>query len=929
MNRPLAPRRPTVDLDRCADEPIHIPSAIQPHGAIVAFAEPGLDIEFVSANINSFLAMEPDQMVGASLYRLLSMDTLAVIREALSAIPPDGQNFQVFTLPRTKARGPLNFWIHRHDGRTILEFERPGSPGPSAQDLAKVETAFGQETSDALNVYEIARSTAEAVAEVARYDRVMVYRFLPDWSGEILAEVRRPATTAFLGLRFPASDIPEQARRLYTLNRLRIIVDVDAAPCPVMPAVPPTTGQPLDLSFATLRAVSPVHIQYLQNMGVSGTLVASLIVKGQLWGLIACHHDRPRHVTPAERASVSTIADRAAAAIADAENLRIRDSERRVAHYLASMQSVAATRGNLAQRLMCGDPNLQDVANADGIAIRAGTALVTIGSTPEPPIIERLVSRVAAVPEHFLCSDHLAELDPATLECRDIASGVLAIGLPHQPGVVLLAFRRELVHEVTWGGDPAKPTELDGETLTPRKSFAQWRETVVGRCRPWEAEVVAAWKAVPTWLAGAFGSFTRAGERLNADLVAMRPAAQADNPMFRAVFNIGHATLLLIRNRADDHLRIAAVNRAFRRMFNAVPDNLITRTIPEAIQLLGLGQLSVDQLRSGQTVESTLVSGELGERVLAISHRPFLRYRSTDTDTTAAALVFEDITAARRVEQALRSARDQALIASRTKAEFLATMSHELRTPLNAIIGFSEIMRAELFGTLGSPRYKEYIRHIETSGEHLLKVIGDILDLSKVEAGRYVLEEQAIDIGSLVEELCHVERTQAERAGVRLMQDMAPKPLILQGDERAIRQILLNLLSNSFKFTPSGGMVTLRTLSLPDSAIAVEVQDTGIGIPDEYLQRILDPYVQVSKSSMTRRENSGTGLGLSVVRVLAELHEARISITTQTGRGTTLRVAFPAWRTISQPSIGTAPPGAAEEPAAENRDAASADAVLH
>ncbi len=891
-----------LDLTACAQEPIHTPGHIQPHGALIIFNDSTLVVKQASTNLSLFLAVEPAAAVGRPLAQVLSAEAMVEIEAALEQVPPVGQNFQLFPLPRNVGRVPLIASIHRNNGQTLLELERLGAADAGDAGTATVEAAFADQVATASTPYHVARLATEAFTTVTRYDRVMVYQFAPDWSGEIIAEIRAPAATPFLGQHFPATDIPEQARRLYRSNILRVIVDVDAPPVPLIAAAgAPTDSAPIDMSYGVLRAVSPVHLQYLRNMGVAATLVVSLIVDGVLWGLVACHHQRPRTVEPVVRASAARLGRMAAVAIERLERCSQVAAERRMMANLASIERAIGKADNLVQELICGDPNLFDLANADGVAVRAGNAVACFGLTPPPECIERLMPLLAERPDQFLATECLRRLDPDADAYRDVASGMMAVGLRDQPGVVLAAFRRELVHDVAWGGDPAKPMESDGEVLTPRSSFALWRETVIGQCRPWEPDARAAWLAFPAWLACAYGSYTTAGQHLHANLTALRTATRLDEPLLQALLNTMAGTLLTRSGTGGgSDNEVVASNRAFRRAFGVTPEQLVGHSIADALAGIGLHDPQYARLCPGHSAEARLVSAELGERIFDVVHQPMMRLKSPGYDTLYAAWVFEDRTQVRRSEQALRSARDQAMLASRAKSEFLANMSHEMRTPLNAIIGFSEIMRAELFGALGSPRYRDYIKNIESAGEHLLKIIGDILDISKVEAGKYVLEEHILDLGSLIDEVCRLEQGEAERSGLKLMQDMAPGRLLLQGDERALRQILLNLLSNSFKFTPAGGVVTCRTLRAPDHAVTLEVQDTGPGIPEDYLQQVLEPYVQVARPMFARRD-AGTGLGLSVVRVLSDLHEARLTVTSQPGRGSLFRINFPSWRSVGDP----------------------------
>ncbi len=258
-----------------------------------------------------------------------------------------------------------------------------------------------------------------------------------------------------------------------------------------------------------------------------------------------------------------------------------------------------------------------------------------------------------------------------------------------------------------------------------------------------------------------------------------------------------------------------------------------------------------------------------------------------------------DITALKRAEGELLAARREAEDANRAKSHLLANVSHELRTPLNAIIGFSEIMQGELLGPIGEPRYRDYATDIRDSGLHLLAVINDLLDLSKIEAGKLELTDEIVEVGALFDAAIRFLGQRPESAGLELVIDRPAAALALRGDQQALRQVLLNLLSNAVKFTPPGGRVTLRSSVGADGGIEFRITDNGIGIAEADIAKALEPFGHIE--SPLARKFPGTGLGLPITRALVELHGGRLGIESRPGMGTTVTVHLPPDRTAAAP----------------------------
>ncbi|HET8727286.1 MAG TPA: CHASE2 domain-containing protein [Alphaproteobacteria bacterium] len=368
---------------------------------------------------------------------------------------------------------------------------------------------------------------------------------------------------------------------------------------------------------------------------------------------------------------------------------------------------------------------------------------------------------------------------------------------------------------------------------------------------------------------------------------------------------------ILIANHAG---RIKLVNRAGLALLGRTERSLVGRDLKEVLPQL-VAPDAFPLLSPGIGIKTGRFEAVLGppdgpERRFEVSSRssvvrsgdhPFggaLKRRRPPREVLI--IMFRDVTAQREAEEARENAAAEALAASQAKSNFLANMSHELRTPLNAVIGFSEIIRDEMLGPVGNPTYVEYAQDIHRSGSHLLTIIGDILDLSKVEAGITTVADESVDIGAVIDFAVRMVADRAANARIALQVDIAPDAPLLRGDERLLRQVAVNLLSNATKFTPPGGSIDVRVgIDLAGSMI-LTVADTGIGIPAEELPEIVKPFRQVEGGLNRRYE--GAGLGLSLVNSFVELHQGTFVLESVLGEGTTATIRFPAARLRPRPA---------------------------
>ncbi|MGY1621099.1 SpoIIE family protein phosphatase [Geodermatophilus sp. SYSU D00965] len=481
-------------LARCADEPIAVPGAVQPHGALLAVTEPDLAVVVASANAAAVLGSAP-----ASLPELLAPADLVRLRDGLA-----GDLAQLNPLRVTVAGTEVDLVVHRAEGLLVTEWEPlTGAEQAGAEWHRRLPTVL-QRLSAATSLEELTATLARDVRELTGFDRVMVYRFDPEWNGEVVAEDRRADLEPFLGLRYPASDIPAQARALYTTNWLRLIPDATYRPAPLRPAANPLTGRPLDLSGAVLRSVSPVHLEYLANMGVVASMSVSLIDRGRLWGLVSCHHYAgPHRPSYADRVAAEFLGRTASlllhTTVGAAEQRDVVGVAQRQARLVAALGRSPRTP---AAALTQGDLTVLDLLPAAGAAVRLGGRLHLLGSTPPADRVPGVVAGLLATGRP--ASDALGRVVPDAADVADTASGLLAVEVGSGSGDFLAWFRPETVREVTWGGNPHTPKTVEtdaGPRLSPRRSFAAWRETVRGTATPWREHEVAAAQALAAHLA--------------------------------------------------------------------------------------------------------------------------------------------------------------------------------------------------------------------------------------------------------------------------------------------------------------------------------------------------------------------------------------------------------------------------------------------
>ena len=480
-----------VDLSSCEKEPIHIIGATQSHGLLVACDIPNCRITQIGENAEEIIGIPYDTLLNQDLCELLGDEIAEVIQSKID-------NSEVPEVVEVKFRNENFIVIPHFSGESLILDIEPLDENRRDHDAQKELTTLLNTLNASDTIDNLLKDAAKITRAIFGYDRVMIYQFDEDWNGDVVAEEKNEEMESWLGLRYPASDIPKQARQLFFKNRVRIISDVNYSPVKIIPYISPISNDPLDLSNSKLRAISPIHIEYLQNMGVGASLTAALISNGKLWGLIACHHNEAKYLHYYRRQTCEFLI----------QIISNELSSRNSINFLKNVETVDEVRQKLVDQihyfksikkgLSAAELKITDLFECGGAAIVIDGKIKLVGKTPAKDQVKKLIKVLLGKrDENLFVTKNLIKVYPEAKDFTDTASGVLSIRMGQSDKDFVMWFRPEVIQNVSWGGDPHNKATFDEQKkrLTPRKSFSKWTEELKGVSEVWkEFEVGAAKK---------------------------------------------------------------------------------------------------------------------------------------------------------------------------------------------------------------------------------------------------------------------------------------------------------------------------------------------------------------------------------------------------------------------------------------------------
>jgi light-regulated signal transduction histidine kinase (bacteriophytochrome) len=840
-----------INVKNCEDEPIRIPGSIQRHGFLLLLDDSDKHVVAVSENAEEFFDIPLKLLLGALVDTLLEREILAALR----ALATTAEAVGLLTyLGSFKLRDELYSVVtHRVNGNRVIEFERLDRL-VSPELMNAVITNFVGKLAKLGTEIELCEAITKQVRDLTGFNRILLYSFDEAGHGTVLCEKNDGTLPSYLDLRFPASDIPQQARDLYILNTVRIIPDAMYVPSPLRGIAENSTAA-LDMSMCLLRSVSPVHLEYMRNMGTVASMSISIICEGKLWGLISGHHATPRSVPYLVRSACDLLTKMVGTQLT---GVRTAAKLGKMVHYHAvqrRMLTQMAAENDYIGAMTAQMNEVTQVTDAEGVALIIDGECETAGNTPGKIAMLRLAKWLDTQPETTLVQSHYLqhEID-WTSEIADTASGLLAIRISDVRQSYLMWFRPEVVRTVHWAGPPVKSLE-EALRLNPRTSFNAWKELVRGHSSPWTEMEIESARDFRTAI-------------MTISLKRAEEAAELSEARFQ---QLTHALPGPVWTANDDG-QLTYVNQKWRDYGFGDSGRWY-----EEVRLFYEDQQRCNDLWQKAVADGSSFEAEVRfrraaddtERWNLVRAVPFLRANRSRAGWVGTCT---DLTDRRNREIALRITEKLALTGRMT-----SVIAHEINNPLEAIINLLYLLDKEVEGNRPA---KGYVAMAENELERISGITKQTLRWSRES----VQKAEFGTAGAIFDDVLRLfaGKIRNRQVSVTINEGENLRFFAVLGQ---IRQILANLVSNAVDAVPVGGRIFLSARDVGNQ-IEIIVGDEGPGMSKEIQRQLFQPF-------FSTKGDLGNGLGLYISQEIAERHGGHLVVDSEVGRGTKVRLRLP------------------------------------
>ena len=841
---------PGAKVQTCEDELIRIPGSIQQHGFLLLLDKHKTSVIAASENAAEFLGVPFALILGSTLETILPLEVLGALR----GVPNPTENAGLTYLGSFHiSDGFYSVVTHPVEGELVMEFERVDrlvSPELTNQ----VITNFVNKLSKISAEKELCEAITKQIKELTGFNRILLYRFDESGHGTVLSEVNDGVLPSYLGLRFPASDIPQQARDLYVLNTVRIIPNASYVPSPLR-GHSSRSFKTFDLSMSLLRSVSPTHLEYMRNMGTMASMSISIVCEGKLWGLISGHHAEARTVPYLVRSASDLLTKLVGTQLI---SFRAGAKLNKMVHFhavqrllLTHMAAENDYLGAMAEQM----DSLMRITDSAGAALIIEGKSKTAGQTPEDDFILKLAAWMDANPDlKIFHSAHLQEHLPWAANFVDTASGFMAIRISDVKQSYIMWFRPEVQRTVKWAGEPKiKDEDL---SLRPRGSFETWKELVRGQSKPWsEMEVDSALEF-----------------RAAAMTISLKRSEEAVHLGEARFFQLTHSLPNLVWT-ADDNGLLTFVNQMWIDQGFGTEGRWFQQTRLGTEDEQKCEMLWATAVTEGTPFECELrfrASVKVPERWHMVRSIPFLRIDGSRAGWIGTCI---DLTDKHQRELALRMTEKLALTGRMT-----SVLAHEINNPLEAIGNLLFLLADK---TKDDNESRSYVGLIESE---LLRISGITKQTLRWSVDS-IQKPGYGTAGAIFEDVLRLYSGKI-RNGQVVVTIEGGESVRFHGEVGQVTQVVANLVSNAIQSIPMGGKIWLSAID-EGERMSIVVRDNGHGMSQEVLRNLFQPFY-------TTRGNIGNGLGLYISKEIVERHGGHLVIRSEVDVGTEIQVHLPA-----------------------------------